>query len=119
MKELGKRILRARLARKMTQADLAGRVGKTHGWLSAIENGKAGVVPAEMLTALAIELGDEPGDYLRLAGRMVLQAEGVVPASALDPRVSAAIESAVERSMDRLGDRLETLLRELLPGGAR
>lgn len=103
----------------MTQDQLARRVGKTHGWLSAIENGKAGQVPAEAITALAIELGADPGDYLRLAGRTVLQAEGIQPVAPIDPRITVAIESAVERAMDRLGDRLEVLLRELLPGGGQ
>ena len=119
MKQLGKRIRARRTLMGMTQSQLAGRVQRTHGWLSAIENGTAGEVPAELLTALAIELGESPRDYLRLAGRAILQAEGITPAPALDPRISGAIDSAVERAMDRLGDRLESLLRELLPGAGR
>lgn len=119
MKQLGKRIRARRIILGLTQKQLAGRVGRTHGWLSAIEHGTAGGVPAEKLTALAIQLGENPADYLRLAGRAVLQAENVTPVPGLDPRVSEAIDEAVTRAMDRLGDRLEALLRELLPGGGQ
>jgi transcriptional regulator with XRE-family HTH domain len=119
VKALGKRVKARRTLLGMTQAELAGKVGRTHGWLSGIENGTGGETPAEVLSALAIELGDDPADYLRLAGRAVLTAEDVIPVPPIDPRISAAIEGAVERSMERLGDRLETLLRELLPGVAQ
>lgn len=119
MKQLGRRILARRTLLGMTQEQLASKVSRTHGWLSAIENGLAGDTPSDLLTALAIELGEDPAEYLRLAGRVVLTAENIIPAAALDPRITAAIESAVERSMNRLGDRLEVLLHELLPGGAR
>ena len=108
---------------KLTQVELARRVGRTHGWLSAIENSSAGEVPAELLTALAVELHDDPGDYLRLAGRAVLRAESVLPTASLDPRVLSAIDDAVSRAIDRLGDRLVEFLDGRLPrngtGGAR
>lgn len=105
MRELGKRIKARRLRLGIAQQELARRVGRTHGWLSAIENGKAGEVPAELLTALAVELGEDPADYLRMAGRAVLRAEDIIPGE-LDPRVVAAIDQAVERGMDRFADHL-------------
>lgn len=104
MKQLGKRILARRTRLGITQSALARKVGRTHGWLSAIENGQAGDTPSELLTALAIELGEDPAEYLRLAGRAVLVAEGVIPTAPLDPRVIGAIEAAVERSIRRVGE---------------
>jgi transcriptional regulator with XRE-family HTH domain len=118
VKELGRRIRARRVKLGLTQTELATRVGRGHPWLSAIEHGRGGEVPAEILTALAVELGESPVEYLRLAGRAVLQAENVIPTD-IDPRLGGAIEAAVDRAMGRLGDRLEVLLRELLGGGAR
>lgn len=114
MKELGRRVKTKRIRLGLTQTQVATSVGRKHPWLSAIENGKAGTVPAEILTLLAVQLGDDPAEYLRLAGRAVLQAEHVVPAPALDPRVSAAIDEAVSRAMDRFGDRLLEFLDQRL-----
>jgi transcriptional regulator with XRE-family HTH domain len=105
VKELGRRVRARRLKLGKSQSAIARAVGRSHSWLSNLENGKGGDVPAEVLTALAIELSEEPTDYLRLAGRAVLRAEGVTPVD-LDPRVVAAIDQAVERGMDRLMDRL-------------
>lgn len=122
MKELGRRVKARRTKLSLTQAALSAKVGRKHPWLSALEHGKAGEVPAEILTALAIELGEDPMEYLRLAGRAVLRAEDVVPAPAIDPRIATAIDQAVGRAMDRLADRLVEFLDQRLPrsdgGGA-
>lgn len=113
MKELGRRIKSRRVKLSLTQGDLASRVGRKHPWLSALEKG-SGNPSAEIITALAVELGEDPADYLRLAGRTILRAEGVVPSN-LDPRISAAIDDAVGRAMDRMADRLIEFLDQRLP----
>lgn len=120
MKELGRRIKARRTKLGMSQTALAATVGRKHPWLSGLEKGE-GNPSAEIITALAVELGDDPAEYLRLAGRTVLRAESVVPTN-LDPRVSQAIDDAVSKAMDRLADRLIAFLDERLPhienGGA-
>ena len=119
MRDLGRRVRQLRTKAGVSQTALADAVGRSHAWVSDLENGKAGAIPAEVITALAVELGQEPADFLRLAGRAVLKAEDLVPVRQLDTAVLAAIERAVDRASERLGDRLEGLLRELLAGGAR
>jgi transcriptional regulator with XRE-family HTH domain len=112
VKELGRKVRARRNKLGLKQTQLAERVGRTHGWLSALENGKGGDTPAEVITALAVELGEDPSDYLRAAGRTVLRAEDVMPAPPLDPRITKAIDDAFER----MADRLIAFLDERLPG---
>lgn len=118
MKELGKRIRARRERLGLTQRSVARPLGRTHSWLSAIEHG-TGNPSAELLTALAVALSDDPAEYLRLAGRTVLRAEDIVPLAALDPRVSEAIEAAVARGFDRLVSRLESVLDRIAAQGAQ
>lgn len=113
MKDLGRRVRARRLALGKSQTAVASAVSRGHAWLSALENGKGGEVPAEVIVALAVELAESPAEYLRLAGRAVLRAEDVLPVE-LDPRVLATIEKAVDRAFDRFGDRLVERLAELL-----
>lgn len=114
-KELGHRIRARRERLGLTQSVVADAVDRSHSWLSALENGKDLQPPSELLTSLALVLDDDPGAYLRLAGRVALVAEGLVPMSPLDPRISAEIEEAVGRAMERLSDRLIAFLDERLP----
>lgn len=92
-------------------------MGKSRTWLVAIEKG-AGNPKAEDLAGLATTLSEDPAEYLRLAGRTVLRAEGVTPLPALDPRMTQAIDEAVNRAFDRLTDRLIDLLDGRSPGDA-
>lgn len=115
VRELGRRVKQRRVRAGLSQRALASRVGKSHGWVSNLEHGVMQRPMAEDLTALASILGDEPADYLRLAGRVSLAAEDVIPAApGLPPEALAAIEGAVERAMERFGDRLVQRLGELL-----
>lgn len=108
--ELGKQAKRRRLALRKTQEEVAAEVGRSHSWLVALEQGK-GNPPAEVITALAVALAEDPRDYLRMAGRVSLTAEDIVPAKAgLPPEVAAAIEQAVARGLAPLVERLDQLL---------
>lgn len=51
--------------RRMTQADLAGRVGLTFANLSILKTGKARALRVSTLEAICQALGSEPGDLLR------------------------------------------------------
>jgi transcriptional regulator with XRE-family HTH domain len=95
----------------ITQVGLAKAVGYTHGWVSSLEKGE-GNPPAEALTALAVALGEKPEDYLALAGKAVLRAENVVPATRtitltereLQAMLTRAAEAAVRNVLaERLG----------------
>lgn len=86
-------------------------MGRGHSWLVALEKG-TGNPPAEVITGLAVKLGEDPADYLRMAGRAVLTAEGVIPARVTDlpPDTAAAVELAVARALAPLVDRIDQLL---------
>jgi transcriptional regulator with XRE-family HTH domain len=58
---IGKKIRRARLARKLTLADVAGKVGLSTGMISKIENGKSSS-PISTYYRLAQALDIRPGD---------------------------------------------------------
>ncbi len=65
----GQRIARARRRRGLSQAILAGLVGRSESWLSQVERGKRGIDSHSVLTGLAEILrvdvaeitGPEPG----------------------------------------------------------
>jgi transcriptional regulator with XRE-family HTH domain len=65
---LGKRVRQRRLALRKTQEEVAGEVGRSHSWLVALEHGD-GNPPAEVLTALAVALAEDPREYLRPVAR--------------------------------------------------
>ena len=52
-------------ARRMTQADLAARVGITAPNLNVLKTGKARAIRFSTLSAICRELGCQPGDILR------------------------------------------------------
>jgi transcriptional regulator with XRE-family HTH domain len=83
----------------MTQVDLAIAVGRSHGWVSALEAGDSNP-PAEVITALAVALGDKPEDYLQLAGRAVLRAENVVPATRRITLTEGELEAMLTRAAE-------------------
>jgi len=99
----------------MSQAMLGDRVGLSRQQISNYEAAKVANPPAEVLTALAVELGDDPADYLRLAGRLTLTAEDLRPARTgeLSPETAAAVERAVANSLGPLIARLDRVI-ELL-----
>jgi transcriptional regulator with XRE-family HTH domain len=53
MEPAGQRIARARRRRGLSQAALAGLVGRSESWLSQVERGKRGVDSHAVLTRLA------------------------------------------------------------------
>ena len=112
MRELGRRIKSRRTKLGLSQTELGRRVGRSHGHISNLEHGKTPDPPAELLTALAVELGDEPADYLRLAGRVALTAEDLVPARTgdLPPQLADAIERAVTSALQPLLQRIDLLV---------
>lgn len=111
MIELGRRVKRRRLALGYTQEYVSARVSRKHSWLVAVEKGK-GNPPAEIITALAQVLEEDPREYLKLAGRVALTAEDLVPARVADlpPETAAAVERAVSAALTPLVERIDQLL---------
>ena len=82
----GQRIARARRRRGLSQAVLAGLVGRSESWLSQVERGKRGIDSHSVLVRLADILrvdideltgssdGDEPNRRLHPAGSLIEQA---------------------------------------------
>lgn len=99
LKELGRRAKQRRVLLGITQEDLALAVGRSHGWVSALEAGDSNP-PAEVITALAVALGERPEDYLQLAGRAVLRAENVVPATRMITLTEAELEALLTRAAE-------------------
>jgi transcriptional regulator with XRE-family HTH domain len=62
-REIGRRIARARRRRGLSQAVLAGLVGRSESWLSQVERGKRSVDSHRVLTRLAEVLRVEIGDF--------------------------------------------------------
>ena len=85
-KVAGQRIARARRRRGLSQAVLAGLVGRSESWLSQVERGKRGVDSYSVLMRLAEVLrvdieeltgsggGDEPGRRVHPAAALIEQA---------------------------------------------
>lgn len=95
----------------MTLVQLATAVGRSHSWLTALEKGD-GNPPSEVLTALAIELGEDPKEYLRMAGRVALTASDVTPLTrpSVPPGMQAAIAEAVASELRPLLERIDQLV---------
>jgi transcriptional regulator with XRE-family HTH domain len=84
--ETGQQIARARRRRGLSQAVLAGLVGRSESWLSQVERGKRGIDSHSVLVRLAGVLrvdieeltgagdGDEPGRRVHPAASMIEQA---------------------------------------------
>jgi transcriptional regulator with XRE-family HTH domain len=82
----GQRIARARRRRGLSQAVLAGLVGRSESWLSQVERGKRGIDSHSVLARLAEVLrvdieeltgpghGDEPGRHVHPAASLIEQA---------------------------------------------
>src|ERR1700746_3321199 len=82
----GQRIARARRRRGLSQAVLAGLVGRSESWLSQVERGKRGIDSHSVLVRLADVLrvdieeltgagdGDEPGRRVHPAASPIEQA---------------------------------------------
>lgn len=111
VKEFGARIKRRRLALKLSQAKVAKAVGRSRPWLVALEQGD-GNPPAEVVTALAIALEEDPRDYLKMLGRVALTAEDLRPVriNDLPPETAAAVERAVASAIAPLVERIDQLL---------
>lgn len=114
MVEFGRRVKRRRLALHLSQSDLSKSVGMSRPWLVALEQGH-GNPPAEKITALAVALSEDPKEYLKMAGRVALTAEDLMPARVgdLPPETSAAVERAVARAVEPLVERIDRLLAAL------
>lgn len=111
MKDLGKRIKKRRLQLGLSLKVVAAAADRSHAWLLNLERGE-GNPPAEALTAIAVALGDDPRDYLRLAGRVALTASDVTPVTRpeLPPGMSEAIASAVAEEVRPLLQRIDQLV---------
>lgn len=114
MIEFGKHVTRRRLALKLSQAEVAKRVGMSRPWLVDVDKGR-GNPPAEAITALALALSDDPKDYLKRTGRVALTAEDLVPSRVADlpPETAAAVERAVARALTPLVEQIDRLLTAL------
>jgi transcriptional regulator with XRE-family HTH domain len=111
VKELGRRIKKRRLSLKLSLKEVAAAAGKSHGWLYSIEQG-TGNPPSEALTAIAAKLGDDPREYLRLAGRVSLTAADLAPIETpnLPPGYATAIAAAVAEELAPLMERLDRVI---------
>jgi transcriptional regulator with XRE-family HTH domain len=78
-REIGQRIARARRRRGLSQAVLAGLVGRSESWLSQVERGKRSADSHSVLTRLAEVLRMEIGE---LCGPVTDGADGTRPYSA-------------------------------------
>ena len=78
-RETGQRIARARRRRGLSQAVLAGLVGRSESWLSQVERGKRSVDSHSVLTRLAEVLRLDIGE---LCGPVTDGADGTRPYSA-------------------------------------
>src|SRR5579859_7546037 len=84
--ETGQRIARARRRRGLSQAVLAGLIGRSESWLSQVERGKRGIDSHNVLVRLADVLrvdieeltgagdSDEPGRRVHPAAALIEQA---------------------------------------------
>jgi len=114
LKELGKRIRRARTKSRISQEALAAVLGKSHGWVSLIERGQIGDPRGEDLTAIALYLEEDPVEFLRLAGKASIdQAVGLtverrltLTKPELQEIVTLAVNEAVDEAMKRVEARL-------------
>lgn len=97
--QLGKHIRGRRIKLRISQVDLAAGVGRSHAWLSLLERGQVRP-PADVITALAIRLGELPEDYLRLAGRSSVELDGKVPSISTITLSEEQLESLLERSAE-------------------
>jgi transcriptional regulator with XRE-family HTH domain len=117
VKELGRRIKKRRLALGLSLQTVAAAASRSHGWLYSIEQG-TGNPKAESLTAVAIALGDDPREYLRLAGRVALTAADFAPMAtpSVPVGVASAIADAVAEELRPLLERLDRLIGRLEVG---
>lgn len=90
---------------------VAAAADRSHGWLYSIEQG-TGNPPSEALTAIAVALGDDPREYLRLAGRVSLTAADLAPVNTpeLPPGFASAIADAVAVELRPMMERLDRVL---------
>lgn len=111
MKELGRRIRKRRLTLGLSLKEVAAAANRSHGWLLNLERG-IGNPTSESLTAVAVKLGDDPKEYLRLAGRVALTAADVTPVSLPDlpPAFAEAIAAAVAEELRPLMQRIDQLV---------
>lgn len=102
VKELGRRIKRGRGRLGLSQTEFGRRVGRSHAQISNLERGVTDNPPAELLTAIAVEVGEDPADYLRLAGRVALTSERVVPGEIAAPPWADEMLQLLRSISDRL-----------------
>lgn len=109
--DFGRHVKRRRLALGLTLNEVSASVGRSRAWLIDVEKGR-GNPPAEVITALATALSDDPKDYLKRTGRVALTAADLVPARVTDlaPETAAAIERAVAQGLQPLVERIDRLL---------
>lgn len=79
---------------------LASRSGVSAETIYRLFNG-VGQPDLATITALAVALGEKPEDYLQLAGRAVLRAENVVPATRMITLTDGELEAMLTRAAER------------------
>lgn len=99
----------------MSLRGLARDLGMSHAWLSNLERGLMAEPKSEDLTAIAVLLGDDPAEYLRLAGRVSLAAAHLVPTKEDVPAWAARLEAKVNAQAKEIDD-LRALLDKVWAG---
>lgn len=117
--KIGGELRARRLQMRLTQADLASRLGVSRAYIGNVEKGVDWEPAAEVLVAWAVELGLDPVEVLRKLGRAPAgdTARALLVAGDLSPAVLSAIRREVAAGV-REG--VEGVLQELRdPSGGR
>lgn len=110
--KVGKELRQRRMVMKLSQAELAKRVGVSRAYIGNVENGVEWEPAAETLVAWAMELGLDPVTLLRSLGRASASetAQAVLVAGELSPAVLDAIRREVALGVQ---EGVEAALREV------
>jgi transcriptional regulator with XRE-family HTH domain len=116
MTPFGARVRELRAARAMTLSDMAGRLGVSPAYLSALEHGKRGRPPFALMQGIIHVLGviwDEADELVRLADishpRIVIDTAGLDPsATRLANRLASGIADLSPQTLARLEAVLDT-----------
>jgi transcriptional regulator with XRE-family HTH domain len=123
MTPFGARVRELRAARGMTLSVMAGRLGVSPAYLSALEHGKRGRPPFALMQGIIHVLGviwDEADELVRLADlshpRVVIDTSGLDPAATrLANRLAASISELSPKALGEIEAALDAATTEKFP----